>query len=52
MNGLSRTNGQSNPLQPICAPMYGKYTVHVQPSNSGRTVTAKDKIDSDLLANK
>ena len=25
MNGLSRTNGQSNPLQPICAPMYGKY---------------------------
>lgn len=23
MNGLSRTNGQSNPLQPICAPMYG-----------------------------
>merc|ERR1719410_2811183 len=23
MNGLGRSNGQSNPLQPICAPMYG-----------------------------
>ena len=50
MNGLSRTNGQSNPLQPICAPMYGKYrpgptTVRLSPE-------FWDKIDNDLLANK
>ena len=43
MNGLSRTNGQSNPLQPICAPMYGKYR-----PRPPRPVLSNQDIDNDI----
>ena len=46
MNGLSRTNGQSNPLQPICAPMYGKY--RLRPSRPGSVTVDLQDIDNDI----
>jgi len=46
MNGLSRTNGQSNPLQPICAPMYGKY--RPRPTRPESVIVDLQDIDSDI----
>ena len=48
MNGLSRTNGQSNPLQPICAPMYGKYHLRPRPPRPESVTVDLQDIDNDI----